>query len=34
VLKQSGDHLADVMKRDLGVEVEVYQPKHDVVRRP
>lgn len=27
VLKTSGDHLKDVMKRDLGMEVEVYQPK-------
>jgi MoaA/NifB/PqqE/SkfB family radical SAM enzyme len=26
VLKTSGDHLRAVMKRDLGVEVEVYQP--------
>ena len=27
VLKTSGDHLREVMKRDLGVEVEIYQPK-------
>jgi len=27
VLKASGDHLREVMKRDLGVDVEVYQPK-------
>ena len=27
VLQKSGDHLKEVMKRDLGVEVEVYQPK-------
>jgi MoaA/NifB/PqqE/SkfB family radical SAM enzyme len=27
VLKTSGDHLQEVMKRDLGVEVEIYQPK-------
>jgi pyruvate-formate lyase-activating enzyme len=27
VLKTSGDHLKEVMKRDLGVEVEIYQPK-------
>src|SRR6185312_10769298 len=26
VLQKSGDHLKQVMKRDLGVEVEVYQP--------
>jgi MoaA/NifB/PqqE/SkfB family radical SAM enzyme len=26
VLKTSGDHLKEVMKRDLGVEVEIYQP--------
>ena len=26
VLKTSGQHVRDVMKRDLGVEVEVYQP--------
>ena len=31
VLKRSGDHLRDVMKRDVGVDVEVYQPAHDVV---
>ena len=27
VLKTSGNHLQEVMKRDLGVEVEIYQPK-------
>jgi MoaA/NifB/PqqE/SkfB family radical SAM enzyme len=27
VLQKSGDHLKEVMRRDLGVEVEVYQPK-------
>jgi hypothetical protein len=27
VLKKSGDRLHDVMRRDLGVEVEVYQPE-------
>ena len=27
VLKRSGDRLQEVMRRDLGVEVEVYQPK-------
>lgn len=27
VLKTSGDHLKEVMKKDLGVEVEVYQPE-------
>ena len=27
VLKNSGEHIKAVMKRDLGVEVEVYQPK-------
>ena len=26
VLKKSGDHLKDVMEKDLGVEVEIYQP--------
>jgi MoaA/NifB/PqqE/SkfB family radical SAM enzyme len=26
VLKTSGDHLAEVMRKDLGVEVEVHQP--------
>ena len=26
VLKRSGDHLRDVMQRDLGVDVDVYQP--------
>jgi len=27
VLKTSGDHLREVMTRDLGVEVETHQPK-------
>jgi MoaA/NifB/PqqE/SkfB family radical SAM enzyme len=27
VLKKSGEHVRDVMKQDLGMEVEVYQPK-------
>jgi MoaA/NifB/PqqE/SkfB family radical SAM enzyme len=27
VLKSSGDHLKDVMRQDLGMEVEVYQPE-------
>jgi MoaA/NifB/PqqE/SkfB family radical SAM enzyme len=27
VLKKSGDHLKEVMKKDLGVEVEVFQPQ-------
>ncbi|HYY56361.1 MAG TPA: radical SAM protein [Pyrinomonadaceae bacterium] len=27
VLKTSGDHLKEVMKKDLGMEVEVYQPQ-------
>jgi hypothetical protein len=26
VLRRSGDHLRDVMKNDLGMEVEIYQP--------
>lgn len=26
VLKTSGDHVRDVMKKDLGVEVEIFQP--------
>jgi len=26
VLKKSGDHLQEVMRRDLGVEVEIFQP--------
>jgi MoaA/NifB/PqqE/SkfB family radical SAM enzyme len=26
VLKRSGDHVQDIMRKDLGVEVEVYQP--------
>lgn len=27
VLKKSGDHLKEIMKKDLGVEVQIYQPK-------
>ncbi len=27
VLKKSGDHLKQVMSRDLGLEVEIYEPK-------
>jgi len=27
VLKTSGDHLKQIMKNDLGVEVEIYEPK-------
>lgn len=27
VLKKSGDHLKEVMKKDLGAEVEIYEPK-------
>ena len=27
VLKTSGDHLREVMKKDLGVEVEIYEPE-------
>lgn len=27
VLRKSGEHLKEVMRKDLGVEVEVYQPK-------
>lgn len=27
VLKKSGDHLKEVMQRDLGAEVEIYEPK-------
>jgi iron-sulfur cluster protein len=27
VLKKSGDRLQDVMRRDLGVEVDIFQPK-------
>ena len=27
VLKTSGDHLKQMMKKDLGVEVEIYEPK-------
>jgi MoaA/NifB/PqqE/SkfB family radical SAM enzyme len=27
VLKTSGEHLREVMKKDLGVDVEIYQPK-------
>jgi hypothetical protein len=30
VLKTSGDHVREVMKQDLGVDVEIYQPHHDV----
>src|SRR5262249_27084606 len=30
VLRRSGDHLRDIMKQDLGVDVDVYQPQHDV----
>ncbi|HYB53238.1 MAG TPA: SPASM domain-containing protein, partial [Thermoanaerobaculia bacterium] len=30
VLKTSGDHVKEVMKKDLGVDVDVYQPQHDV----
>ena len=30
VLKTSGDHVKEVMKKDLGVDVEVYQPHHDL----
>ena len=26
VLKTSGDHLKEVMRKDLGVEVEIYEP--------
>ena len=26
VLKTSGDHLREVMKKDVGVDVEIYQP--------
>ena len=33
VLKRSGDHLRDVYKQDLGVDVEVYQPHHDVASK-
>ena len=28
VLRTSGEHVKEVMKRDLGAEVEVYQPNH------
>ena len=31
VLKTSGDHVKEVMKKDLGVDVEIYQPHHDVL---
>ena len=31
VLKKSGDHLKEVMKRDLAVEVELYEPKATMV---
>lgn len=27
VLKRSGDHLQEIMRNDLGVEVEIYQPE-------
>ena len=27
VLKTSGDHVREVMKRDLGVAVDIYQPE-------
>ena len=27
VLKTSGDHLKEVMRKDLGVEVEIYEPE-------
>jgi MoaA/NifB/PqqE/SkfB family radical SAM enzyme len=27
VLKRSGDHLQEIMRKDLGVEVEIFQPK-------
>jgi hypothetical protein len=27
VLQTSGDHLKEVMKKDLGVDVEIYEPK-------
>ena len=33
VLKKSGEHVHDVMKQDLGVEVDVYQPQHDLPAR-
>jgi hypothetical protein len=26
VLRKSGDHLKDVMRKDLGVEVQIYEP--------
>jgi hypothetical protein len=26
VLKKSGDHLKDVMRKDVGVEVQIYEP--------
>jgi len=30
VLKTSGDHVKEVMKQDLGVDVEIYQPHHEL----
>ena len=30
VLKTSGDHVRELMKKDLGVDVEVYQARHDL----
>ena len=27
VLKKSGDHVKEAMKRDVGVEIGIYQPK-------
>jgi hypothetical protein len=30
VLRTSGDHLRDVMKKDVGVDVEIFQPEPDV----
>jgi hypothetical protein len=30
VLKRSGDHVREIMKKDLGVDVDVYQPDHDL----
>jgi hypothetical protein len=29
VLRTSGDHLRDVMKKDVGVDVEIFQPEPD-----
>lgn len=34
VLKRSGDHLQEVMRRDLGVDVDIYQPSHDLAAGP